>query len=110
MNWMIIGTLAIVTLLGAAPAAFPQPLELKAPPSAPEKAPPPRSLERDIRPMQPPVPQEPAYVPGLSGETEHGTRYGVSGWTAPNPPVGSRGAANPESSGSAGFGFSVEWF
>jgi hypothetical protein len=107
---MIVAILALVALLGAAPATFAQPLELEAPPMKPEKAPPPRSLERDIRPDQPPVPHQPAYVPGLSGETEHGTRYGASGWTAPNPPVGSRGAANPESSGSAGFGFSVEWF
>jgi hypothetical protein len=107
---VIVAILALVALLGAAPAALAQPLELGAPPVKPEEATPPRSLERDIRPMQPPVPHEPAYVPGLSGETQHGTRYGVSGWTAPNPPVGSRGAASPESSGSAGFGFSVEWF
>ncbi|HKZ05131.1 MAG TPA: hypothetical protein VJU81_06635 [Methylomirabilota bacterium] len=109
-GWVAGGALALAALLGAAPAALAQPLELKTPPPESEKTGPPRPLERDIRPMQPPVPQEPAYVPGLSGETERGTRYGVSGWTAPNPPVGSRGAATPESSGSAGFGFSVEWF
>ena len=102
--------LALASLLGAVPAAIAQPLELKTPPSTPENRNVPRSLERDIRPTQPPVPHEPAYVPGLSGKTKSGARYGAAGWTAPNPPVGSRGAADPESSGSAGFGFSVEWF
>jgi hypothetical protein len=102
--------LTLLIVLRFAPAALAQPLELKTPPPAPEKENVPRSLERDIRPMQPAVPQKPGYIPGLSGETDSGTRYGASGWTAPNPPVGSRGAADPESSGSAGFGFSVEWF
>ena len=102
--------LALASLMVAVPLAFAQPLDLKAPPPTPEKPREPRPLERDIRPMQPAVPHDPAFIPGLSGETDHGTKYGVSGWTAPNPPVGSRGAANPESSGAAGFGFSVEWF
>ena len=102
--------LAVASLLAGAPLAVAQPLELKAPPTTPEKPREPRPLERDIRPMQPAVPHDPAFVPGLSGKTDSGTQYGVSGWTAPNPPVGSRGAADPESSGLAGFGFSVEWF
>jgi hypothetical protein len=108
-GWIPAGALALAIVSSAA-IAVAQPLELKTPAPEPDKTTPPRPLERDIRPMQPPVPQQPAYVPGLSDETDSGTRYGLSGWTAPNPPVGSRGAANPESSGAAGFGFSVEWF
>jgi hypothetical protein len=105
---MIVGILAVVALLAGAPAALAQPLELKAPPSSPRSRRRPGRSSAIFARCSPP--HEPAYVPGLSGETDHGTRYGVSGWTAPNPPVGSRGAANPESSGSAGFGFPVEWF
>jgi hypothetical protein len=108
-RWIAGRALALV-LTATTATAIAQPLELKTPAPESEKPSPPRPLERDIRPMQPPVPQQPAYVPGLSDETDSGTRYGLSGWTAPNPPVGSRGAANPESSGAAGFGFSVEWF
>ena len=102
--------LAIASLLAGAAMAFAQPLDLKAPLPTPEKPREPRPLERDIRPMQPAVPHDPGFIPGLSGETQHGTKYGASGWTAANPPVGSPRAASPESSGSAGFGFSVEWF
>ncbi len=34
---------------------------------------------------------------------------GIAGWTAPNPAVGARGAADRESSGVFGFGLAAEW-
>ena len=33
----------------------------------------------------------------------------VAGFTAPNTPVGSRGASDPDNPGWAGLGFAVEW-
>ena len=53
--------------------------------------------------------ERPAYMRSLSDETRS-RRMGAAAWTNTNPPVGSLGAANPESRGSAGFGFAVEWF
>ena len=98
----------MAVLFGGAPGAFSQPLELKSPPK-PSKAPP--SPDRDLRPSQPPVPMDPAYVPKLSLSDEGRSRkMGAAAWTTSNPPVGSLGAASPESRGSVGFGFAVEWF
>ncbi len=50
----------------------------------------------------------PGFVAPLSKETASG-RAGVAGWTAPNPPVGSRAAADPDNTGWLSFGFALEW-
>jgi hypothetical protein len=98
----------VVMVLGPAAGGQAQPLEIETP-----KKPQPQSVpspDRDIRPMQPVIPTEPpAYMRSLSDETRS-RRMGVAAWTTTNPPVGSLGAASPESRGSAGFGFAVEWF
>jgi hypothetical protein len=102
-----IGLTGLACVLIGASSAAAQPLEMKRPPSRPEKVAP-SAPDRDLRPAQPAVPYEPAFIPGLSTTTRTG-RAGAAGWTAPNSPTGARGAADPESSGVAGFGFAAEW-
>ena len=98
------------SLLGPPLIAIGQPIDLGLP-SKPDKAPSPApSPDRDPQALQPVMPVErPVYMRSLSDENRS-RRMGAAAWTTSNPPVGSRGAANPESSGSAGFGFAVEWF
>jgi hypothetical protein len=107
---MIVWIVMLLTLLGPATAAIGQPLDL-GPPTKPDKAPHPTSPpDRDPQSLQPVMPVErPAYMRSLSDETRS-RRMGAAAWTNTNPSVGSLGAANPESRGSAGFGFAVEWF
>ena len=99
--------LLLAAVLSPGPVALAQPLEMKGPPSKQER--PAREIpDRDLRPSQPAVPHKPGFIPGLSKSTRTG-RMGVAGWTAPAVPSGARGAADPESSGVAGFGFAAEW-
>ena len=93
-------------LVGASIAAA-EPLEMKTPPSKHDKVAP-SSPDRDLRPTQPAVPYRPGFLAPLTKDTRNG-RVGAAGWTAPNLPAGSRGAAEPESSGVAGFGLAGEW-
>ena len=48
------------------------------------------------------VRHEPAFIEPFVSKTKEGNEYGLSGWTAPNPPVGSYG--------SQGYGESNGWF
>jgi len=107
---MVVWIVLLATLLGPTCAAMGQPIDL-GPPTRPDKAPSPSpSPDRDPQSLQPVMPVErPAYMRSLSDETRS-RRMGAAAWTNTNPPVGSLGAANPESRGSAGFGFAVEWF
>ena len=106
-NQFVVTMLILAAILGPVPAALAQPLEMKNPPSKQER--PVRTLpDQDLRPSQPAVPHKPGFIPGLSKPTRSG-RIGAAGWTAPSVPSGARGAADPESSGTAGFGFAVEW-
>ena len=107
---MIVWIVLLATLLGPTSAAMGQPIDL-GPPTRPDKAPSPSpSPDRDPQSLQPVMPvQPPAYMRSLSDETRS-RRMGAAAWTNTNHPVGSLGAANPESRGSAGFGFAVEWF
>ena len=63
---------------------------------------------RDVHPSRTPVPGIPGFVAPLSKQTETG-QAGIAGWTAPNLPVGSRGAADPDNPGWLGFGFAAQW-
>ena len=57
--------LLLVAVLSPGPAALAQPLEMKGPPSKPER--PAREIpDRDLRPSQPAVPHKPGFIPGLS--------------------------------------------
>ena len=96
----------VVGLAFAASMAVADPLEIKTPPSKPDKVTP-STPDRDLRPAQPPVPYKPGFLAPLTKNLSNG-RVGAAGWTAPNSPGGSRGAADPESSGVFGFGLAVE--
>ena len=104
---MIVWIVMFAALLGPTPVAVGQPIDLGLP-SKPDKAPSPApSPDRDPQALQPVMPvAPPAYVRSLSDENRS-RRMGAAAWTTSNPPVGSLGAANPESRGSAGFGFAV---
>ena len=92
-------------LLGASIAAA-EPLEMKRPPWKQDRVAP-STADRDLRPSQPAVPFQPGFLAPLTRETQNG-RVGAAGWTSPSLPSGSRGAAEPESSGVFGFGLAVE--
>ena len=104
---VLLSVVGMGTVLTIAPGAMAQSLETTTPP-AKRESPPPAIPDRDLRPTPPPVPHTPGFLSPLTRTTKNG-RVGVAGWTAPNPPVGSRGAADPESSGVFGFGLAAEW-
>jgi hypothetical protein len=104
----------VILLVIAAPlrpmlpgGAHAQPLDLKAPPPARERIAP-AVPERDLYPSRPSVPHRPTFFGPLSRKTDRG-RAGISGFTAPNPPVGSRVAGDHGLVGWPGVGFAVEW-
>ena len=56
------------------------------------------------------VRHEPAFIVPFVGQTQGGTKYGLSGWTSPSTPVGSYVAQSPwGSSGTPALGISVVW-
>lgn len=56
------------------------------------------------------VRHEPAFIEPFVGQTQSGTKYGLSGWTSPSTPVGSYVAQAPwGSSGTPALGISVVW-
>jgi hypothetical protein len=62
--------------------------------------------------IPPSVPYDPAFVQPfvVQVETQDTTgRIGLSGWTSPNPPIGSSGTGWPEINGWLGFGVSWTW-
>lgn len=113
-----------VGLLGsvmAAPAHAQSPVEIRA--TAPEKPPQLRIVEpgpatreatrpreadfyrEDVR-----VRHEPAFIEPFVGQTQGGTKYGLSGWTSPATPVGSYVSQEPWARGGwFALGFSVVW-
>ena len=117
---MAIGSgLLFVTLV--APATAQSPIEIRA--TAPEKpqqlrivepseatrqSTPPREADfyrEDVR-----VRHEPAFIEPFVGQTQGGTKYGLSGWTSPTTPVGSYVSQEPWArSGWPALGFTVVW-
>jgi hypothetical protein len=62
--------------------------------------------------IPPSVPYDPAFVEPvvLNVETPDSSgRIGLSGWTSPNPPIGSSGNGQHEINGWLGFGVSWTW-
>jgi hypothetical protein len=56
------------------------------------------------------VRHEPAFIEPFVGQTQGGTKYGLSGWTSPSTPVGSLVSQEPwGSSGTPALGISVVW-
>jgi hypothetical protein len=113
-----IGLLAVMI---AGPASAQNPVEIRA--TAPEKPPQLRIVEpspatreatrpreadfyrEDVR-----VRHEPAFIEPFVGQTQGGTKYGLSGWTSPTTPVGSYVSQEPWArSGWFALGFTVVW-
>jgi hypothetical protein len=71
-----------------------------------------RPPDNDFYPQGTKVEHDPAFIEPLAGsyETPGGSgRFGLSGWTAPNPPVGSPVGGWRDVSGWFAIGFSVTW-
>ena len=104
---------SIVALFVAAPLMMlpltvgAQSMDLKTTPPGRERVAP-GIPERDMQPQRPTLPDRPKFIAPLSKETKSG-RVGVAGWSAPNPPVGSRMGGDHENPGWPGVGFAIEW-
>jgi hypothetical protein len=107
---------------GAASTALAQaPVEIRA--SAPEKPPqitivePTPATREATRPREADfygtdvrVRHQPAFIEPFVGETQGGTKYGLSGWTSPSTPVGSLVSQEPWArTGWPALGFTVVW-
>ena len=116
---MIFGGL---TWLGAvSPAGAQAPVEIRA--SSPEKPPQIRIVEPTPATREATRPREadfygtdvrvrhqPAFIEPFAGETQGGTKYGLSGWTSPSTPVGSLVSQEPWArSGWPALGFTIVW-
>ena len=104
----IVALLVFAVPLAVLPAgAFADPLDLKTHPAERERVAPPVP-DRDLYPQRPSLPQTPKFIGPLSRPTATG-QAGVAGYTAPNPPVGSRVAGDHENPGWPSIGFVIEW-
>jgi len=117
---MILGGLS--WLVAVSPAGAQTPVEIRA--SAPEKPPQIRIVEPTPATREATRPREadfyggtdvrvrhqPAFIEPFAGETQGGTKYGLSGWTSPSTPVGSLVSQEPWArSGWPALGFTVVW-
>ena len=111
---------AVLLAIGAAPAVA-QDVKIQVPPprrerpdalGAPGTQDRGRPSDHDFYPDGPRVGHDPGFVEPLSAEyegTDSSGRVGVSGWTAPNAPLGPEVAGYRENTGWFGFGISVTW-
>jgi hypothetical protein len=71
-----------------------------------------RPPDADFYPRGTRVEHDPAFIEPFAGSYQNSTgsgRYGLSGWTAPNPPVGAEATNWKEVNGWFALGFSVTW-
>jgi hypothetical protein len=71
-----------------------------------------RPRDADFYPYGTRVEHDPAFIEPFAGSYQTSTgsgRFGLSGWTAPNPPVGSEATLWRQTSGWFALGFSVTW-
>jgi hypothetical protein len=109
-------------LVAASPAIAQTPVEIQA--SAPEKPPQIRIVEPTPATREATRPREadfygtdvrvrhqPAFIEPFVGQTQGGTKYGLSGWTSPSTPVGSLVSQEPwaRSPGWFSLGLTVVW-
>jgi hypothetical protein len=95
--------------IGTPPPTPERRLRVIEPPLGPEVT---RIPEADAYPRFPPVPHDPAFIEPVTKDLDTQTstgRMGLSGWTAPNVPVGASGAGQRELNGWLGLGWSVTW-
>ena len=120
MRLLLALAVAGTVVLGAAAAEAQVKIETTRPSKAPEArvvAPPlhyeqTRPRDADFYPYGTRVEHDPAFVEPFSGTYQTSTnsgRYGLSGWTAPNPPVGSEASLWRQTNGWFALGFSVTW-
>jgi hypothetical protein len=119
MKTRVLLTMAILAALGLRPA-WAQNVKITTPESMREPRVVTPGLLYEKRPsddlyylgIPPSVPYDPAFVEPivLQVETQDTTRrIGLSGWSSPNPPVGSSGTGRSEINGWLGFGVSWTW-
>jgi hypothetical protein len=99
MRWMTAFAAAAVSLGSIGPALAQGPVEMETvPPHAPrfEIVPPSPATREATKPLEADfyredvrVRHEPAFIEPFVARTKAGNEYGLSGWTAPNIPVGS---------------------
>lgn len=121
-RWLALGaTLATISL--SSPAWAQKPVEVES--STPEQTKPPfeivipggpttqeksRVPDADYYRDDQRVPYDPALIEPLTGTTKSGGRYGASGWTSPQTPVGSLASQiYQQNNGWFGFGFTFIW-
>jgi hypothetical protein len=96
-----------VQIRATAPEKPPQ-LRIVEPSPATREATRPREADfyrEDVR-----VRHEPAFIEPFVGQTQGGTKYGLSGWTSPATPVGSYVSQEPWArSGWPALGFTLVW-
>lgn len=117
---MVIGS-GLLFFTPAAPAGAQGPIEIRT--TAPEKpqqlriVEPSEATRESTRPREADfyredvrVRHEPAFIEPFVGQTQGGTKYGLSGWTSPTTPVGSYVSQEPWArSGWPALGFTVVW-
>lgn len=111
MTRSVIVTLYVVGSLFLAPlgaVAQSRGLEMRSPDHLGSQTARQRLPGRELHPSRPAVPDAPGFIAPFSKQTETG-RAGIAGWTTPDMPVGSRGAADPNNPGWLGFGFATQW-
>jgi hypothetical protein len=122
MRLLVALAVAGMVALGAFAAEAQVKIETTRPqaPSAPEVRviPPPlhyeqtRPRDADFYPYGTKVEHDPAFIEPFAGSYQTSTnsgRFGLSGWTAPNPPVGSEATLWRQTNGWFALGFSVTW-
>ena len=127
MRFRVVVLVVLVAFVGlswlvlASPAGAQAPVEIQA--SAPEKPPQIRIVEPTPATREATRPREadfygtdvrvrhqPAFIEPFVGETQGGTKYGLSGWTSPSTPVGSLVSQEPWArTGWPALGFTVVW-
>jgi hypothetical protein len=71
-----------------------------------------RTRDTDFYPYGTKVEHDPAFIEPFTASYQTPTnsgRFGLSGWTAPNPPVGSEATLWRQTNGWFALGFSVTW-
>jgi hypothetical protein len=122
MPFLIAIAAALLLLVGRVPGADAQQVKIETTRKPSEReariVPPPlhyqttRTPDADVYPRGTRVEHDPAFIEPFAGSyaTPKGSgRYGLSGWTAPNPPIGAEGTNQKEVNGWFALGFSVTW-
>ena len=123
MNILIVLGVAGIVALGAATADAQVQIETTRPQQEQKRpearvVPPPlhyeqtRPRDADFYPYGTRVEHDPAFIEPFAGTFQTATnsgRYGLSGWTAPNPPIGSEATLWRQTNGWFSLGFSVTW-